>query len=217
MFNFFTAVVAASAAATVGAIPTRRSQTASITPHDKYSSSIGVLGCKIDTNNVAYWPSSVDCDKICVKVSRGGRSRHLLKIDQSGGAYDISYDAWNYLAFGKSATEDPRMGGGLEMEYEFVDNEECADLLDDGKLALSASNSISFVTSCGADTWVGKNHKLINIQDSQCKYGEDVECKLDLAVSNQPDCGSSVLGINSQPDLEVLNIAYGTGDEVTAQ
>lgn len=31
-----------------------------ITPHDMYSSSVGVLGCKIDTNRVAYWPQSVD-------------------------------------------------------------------------------------------------------------------------------------------------------------
>jgi len=216
MFNFFTTLIAASAAATVGAVPTRRSQSASITPHDKYSSSIGVLGCKIDTNNVAYWPSSPDCDKICVKVTKDGRSRHLLKIDQSGGAYDISYDAWNYLVSGKSATEDPQMGGGVDMEYEFVDNEECADLLDDGKLDFSAANSINFVTSCGADTWVGKNHKLINIQDSQCKYGDDVECKLDLAVSNQPNCGSSVLGIQSDSGLKVVDIAYGTGKKVTA-
>jgi hypothetical protein len=115
MFTFFTAIVAASAAATVGAVTSRRGQWASITPHDKYSSSVGVLGCKIDNNNVAYWPSPVDCDKICVKVTNGGRSRHLLKIDQSGGAYDISYDAWNYLAYGKSATEEPLLGGGVEM------------------------------------------------------------------------------------------------------
>ena len=216
MFNFFTTIVAASAAATVGAIPTRRSQSASITPHDKYSSSVGVLGCKIDTNNVAYWPSSVDCDKICVKVTNDGRSRHLLKIDQSGGAHDISYDAWNYLVSGKSATEDPQMGGGVNMEYEFVDNEECAHLLDDGKLALSAANSMNFVNSCGADTWVGKNHKLVNILDPLCKYGKDVECKLDLAVSNQPNCGSSVLGANAPSGLKVIDIAYGTGEEATA-
>jgi hypothetical protein len=60
------------------------------TPHDKYSSSVGVLGCKINTNRVAYWPGSVDCNNICVKLSYNGRSVNLLRIDQSGGAYDVS-------------------------------------------------------------------------------------------------------------------------------
>src|SRR3569833_2656431 len=81
------------------------------TPHDSYSSSVGVLGCKINTDRVAYWPGSVDCNNICVKLSYGGRSVHLLRIAQSGGAYDISYDAWNYLQTGKSATTDPITGG----------------------------------------------------------------------------------------------------------
>lgn len=31
---------------------------AGITPHEQYGSSIGVLGCKIDTNRVACWPQS---------------------------------------------------------------------------------------------------------------------------------------------------------------
>ncbi|CRK25298.1 hypothetical protein BN1723_018210, partial [Verticillium longisporum] len=85
---------------------------ASITPHDQYSSSIGVLGCKINTNRVAYWPGAPGCDDLCVKVSHGGRSLNLLRIDSSAGAHDISYDAWNYLAFGSSATDAPHMGGG---------------------------------------------------------------------------------------------------------
>lgn len=65
------------------------------TPHEQYSSSAGVLGCKIDTNRVAYWPGPVDCDSICVSVSRAGRSVTLLRIDSSQGAHDLSYDAWN--------------------------------------------------------------------------------------------------------------------------
>ncbi|EMT69279.1 hypothetical protein FOC4_h10017047, partial [Fusarium odoratissimum] len=57
-----------------------------ITPHAEYSSSVGVLGCKVDTNRVAYWPLDVGCDGICVRVSNEGRSLHLLHIDKSGGA-----------------------------------------------------------------------------------------------------------------------------------
>lgn len=48
---------------------------------------------KVNTNRVAYWPMSVGCDNLCVKVSNGDRSVNLLRVDQSGGAYDISYDA----------------------------------------------------------------------------------------------------------------------------
>lgn len=32
------------------------SGTVYVTPHSQFSSSIGVLGCKVDTNRIAYWP-----------------------------------------------------------------------------------------------------------------------------------------------------------------
>ncbi|KAL6857439.1 hypothetical protein ACO1O0_004874 [Amphichorda felina] len=219
MHTSLAALFAASAAiVSVGAVPFRNSQTASITPHDKYSSSIGVPGCKINTNRVAYWPGSVSCDKICVKVTNADRSLYLLKIDSSAGAYDISYDAWNELAFGSSAKENPQMGGGIQMEYEFVDTNNCKDLLDDGKLPLSAPNSINYVASClgQPNSWVAKNYKLVNIADSQCKYGKDEECTLDLNVSNQPSCPST-LGTTENLDKPVFDIEYGTGKEVKAQ
>jgi hypothetical protein len=31
-----------------------------------YSSSAGVLGCKVNTDRIAYWPMAVDCHNICV-------------------------------------------------------------------------------------------------------------------------------------------------------
>ncbi|MBH1945624.1 hypothetical protein I5L01_15515, partial [Erythrobacter sp. YJ-T3-07] len=98
----------------------------STTPHDSYSSSVGVLGCKIDTNRVAYWPGSVDCNNICIKLTYEDRTVNLLRIDQSGGAHDISYYAWAYLQTGKSATVNALTGGGVDMEYEEVDASECA-------------------------------------------------------------------------------------------
>ena len=80
-------IAALVASVSAVAIPeVKRSGSISITPHDAYSSSIGVLGCKINTNRVAYWPSFPSCDNMCVRVSSNGRSVHLLKIDQSGGA-----------------------------------------------------------------------------------------------------------------------------------
>src|SRR3569833_3209227 len=190
------------------------------TPHDSYSSSVGVLGCKINTDRVAYWPGSVDCNNICVKLSYGGRSVHLLRIDQSGGAYDISYDAWNYLQTGKSATTDPITGGTVAMDYEEVDASECAALIltPGSKLPLSASNSINFLSSCLAqpNSWVAKNYVLYNICDAICTLGFDEECELNLAVSNQPSC-KHTLGLTSKlTSAPVYNIQYDSGKTVMA-
>ena len=190
------------------------------TPHDSYSSSVGVLGCKINTDRVAYWPGSIDCDNICIKLSYQDRSVHLLRIDQSGGAYDISYDAWNYLQTGKSAALDPIAGGTVAMDYEEVDASECASLIytQGSKLPLSASNSMNFVTSCLAQpsSWVAQNHVLFNICDAICSLGQDEECTLDLAVSNQPSCPHT-LGLTSVlTSAPVYNIQYQSGKTVVA-
>ncbi|RSL81782.1 hypothetical protein CDV31_017001, partial [Fusarium ambrosium] len=184
---------------------------ANITPHEQYSSSIGVLGCKINNNRVAYWPGSVGCDDICIRLYNEGRSVHLLRIDTSGGAYDISYDAWNYLVFGKSAVEEPHMGGGIDMNYDVVHASECQHLLYEGKLPLSAANSMNYVASCLAQpgSWVAQNYLLYNINDQLCKIGSDDECHLDLTTSNQPSCPSP-LGIGTPLDYKVENIQYGT-------
>lgn len=215
MLSIATALLAASAA--VSAVPTKHSKrggTASVTPHEQYSSSVGVPGCKINTNRVAYWPGSVSCDDICVKLTNGEFSTHVLKIDSSAGAHDISYDAWVYLQNGGSAKDTPLTGGGIDMSYEFVPVSECADLLDGGSLPLSASNSMNFAASCmSSDTWVGKNLKLLNILDPICKYGYDETCTVDFDVSNQPSCPSG-LGNPAPLNLPVINIEYGTGKEV---
>ncbi|KAK3356542.1 hypothetical protein B0T25DRAFT_536958 [Lasiosphaeria hispida] len=190
------------------------------TPHDSYSSSVGVLGCKINTDRVAYWPGAVDCDNFCVKLSYGDRSVHLLRIDQSGGAFDVSYDAWNYLQTGESAATAPITGGPVAMEYEEVEPEECADLIytPGSKLPFSASNSMNFISSCLAQpkSYVAKNHVLYNICDSVCSLGFDEECSLDLSVSNQPSCAHT-LGLTSKlTTAPVYNIQYQSGQTVVA-
>ncbi|KAF4880926.1 hypothetical protein CGCFRS4_v016069 [Colletotrichum fructicola] len=127
------------------------------TPHAMYASSVGVLGCKINYNRVAHWPTAVDCDNICVKISSNNRSVHVLKIDISTGAHDISYDAWNYLVTGMSAVQAPVQGGPIWMEYEYVHPENCVGLLsEDGRLPLSASNSMNFLSYCRSqpESWV---------------------------------------------------------------
>ncbi|KAK0392893.1 hypothetical protein NLU13_2387 [Sarocladium strictum] len=220
MYSKLTTLLAASSTVSAATIPIHpRQNPASITPHESYSSSVGVIGCKINTNRVAYWPSAVGCDDICVRVSHEGRSLNLLKIDQSGGAFDISYDAWNYLGFGVPATEDPRTGGGIDMEYETVPAGECADLMDaGGALPLLAANSINYLSACLAgqpDSFVARNYRLYNILDPVCHFGVDELCALDLAVSNQPSCPSG-LGSNAPLNIPVWNVQYGTGQLVLA-
>ncbi|KAI1631187.1 hypothetical protein F4809DRAFT_633488 [Biscogniauxia mediterranea] len=189
------------------------------TPHDSYSSSIGVLGCKIDTDRVAYWPGSVDCSNICVSLSYEDRSVKLLRVDQSQGAYDVSYDAWNYLYTGYSATKKPTAGGPIPMNYENVDASECKDLIhtDGHKLPLSAANSMNFLTSClDGDTWVGQNYVLFNILDSICSWGHDEECSLDWPTANQATCPSTLgapVALTTDP---VYNVKYPSGETVDA-
>jgi hypothetical protein len=213
--SFIPAIAALASAVSAG-----QTGSASATPHDSYSSSIGVLGCKVNTDRIAYWPMSPDCDNICVQVSSGGRSVNLLRVDQSGGAYDISYDAWNYLYTGKSATVAPAAGGGIPIDYEFVDASQCADLIyTSGKaIPLSAANSMNFLASCLAQpsSYIAKKHLLYNIQDSLCSLGNDEICTLNLAVSNQPSC-PHMLGIQTPlTSAPVYNIKYPSGKKVLA-
>lgn len=191
----------------------------SVTPHASFSSSIGVLGCKINTNRVAYWPMAVDCNNICVKLSYDSRSVYLLRIDHSGGAYDVSYDAWNYLQTGKSATKDPIAGGGVAMTYENASASDCSGLINTDGLALSASNSMDYLFSCLADdsSWVAQNYVLYNIADSLCSVGYNEKCTLDVASgANQATCPHTLgapAELTSQP---VYNIEYPTGQRVLA-
>ena len=80
----------ASVIALAAAVAAQAPQSVSVTPHEQFSSSIGVLGCMIDTNRVAYFPSFPDCTNMCLKVTSGANSLNLLHIDESGGAFDIS-------------------------------------------------------------------------------------------------------------------------------
>ncbi|KAL7795754.1 hypothetical protein V8C37DRAFT_373316 [Trichoderma ceciliae] len=208
----------AAAAASVSAAVLPRDGTASVTPHEQFSSSIGVLGCHINTNRVAYWPGAVDCNNICVQLSYQGRTLNVLKIDSSAGAYDISYDAWNQLVFGVPATVSPRQGGGVSMQWKYVDVSQCASLLHNGKLPLSAANSVNYVANClqQPNSFAAKNYEFINILDSQCHWGYNEVCTFNLAVSNQPSCPHQLGVPNSPTGVSVQNIQYGTGKVYTA-
>lgn len=204
------AAVSAAALPSSAAPAKRASGSTSVTPHDKFASSLGILGCKINVNRVAYWPEVRGCDDLCVKVSANGRSVTLLVIDHSGGAHDISYDAWNYLATGQSATDNPTQGGGIPATWEDVPMSECAHLITEpsGRLAFSAPTGMNTVSNCLSNPWFEQNYVLYNIYTSQCTYGFDEVCTLD---GNLPQC-KHTLGepavLTTQP---VYNIDYGTG------
>ncbi|EMR87677.1 hypothetical protein BcDW1_3673 [Botrytis cinerea BcDW1] len=205
------AVVAAPAAGTP----------VTVTPHAQFGSSIGVLGCMINTNRVAYWPTYPDCGaSMCVQVSYGGRSVNLLHIDHSGGAHDISYDAWNYLYTGQSATVKPEQGGGILATYTTQPMSACSDLIlsPDKKLPFSAGNSMNYISACtlAGPNWISQNSGLWNIATSTCTYGVDEECTLDLKTSNNPVCPSQ-LGLQTPlSSMPVFDLVYGTGKSVLA-
>lgn len=115
MHSFVTSMLALAAVAHAGT----GSGTYSVTPHDAYSSSIGVLGCKVDVNRIAYWPETPDCSNMCVKLTHNGNSLTVLHIDTSGGAHDISYDAWSQLNCGVPGSDGTCQGGGVDMECKF--------------------------------------------------------------------------------------------------
>ncbi|KAG6037119.1 hypothetical protein E4U41_005311 [Claviceps citrina] len=190
------------------------------TPHDSYSSSVGVLGCKINTDRVAYWPQSVDCDDICVEVEFQDRRVYLLRIDQSAGAHDMSYDAWNYLYTGSSATDKPIAGGAVEMKYRNVAASQCASLIhtEGHKLPLSAANSMNFLASCLQQprSWVANNYMALNIADSICTVGVDERCGLDWPGANQPTCPHTLGQMAVLRDKPVYNIQYPSGKKVLA-
>ncbi|KAI0491163.1 hypothetical protein F4859DRAFT_36377 [Xylaria cf. heliscus] len=222
ILSFLTALTAVTAAPADVASRAASSGSGTVwaTPHDSYSSSVGVLGCKVNTNRVAYWPGSVDCNNICLSLSYEGRSVKLLRIDSSQGAYDVSYDAWNYLITGASATKKPTAGGAIAMQFEYLKPSDCSSLIhtDQSKLPLSASNSINFLASCLSqpDSWVAKNYVLYNIQDAICSWGHDEKCTLDWPNANQPTCPHTLgdpVALTTDP---VYNIRYPSGEEVLA-
>lgn len=211
-----------AAAATISSVLAQKGTSGAVwaTPHDSYSSSVGVLGCKIDTNRVAYWPGSIDCNNICISLSHEGRTVRLLRIDQSQGAFDVSYDAWNYLVTGHSATEKPTAGGAIAMNFETLPAGQCADLIhtEGSKLPLSASNSMNFLASCLAqpDSWVAKNYVLYNILDSVCSWGFDEQCTLDWPTANQAKCKNALGQPVTLTSAPVYNIKYPSGQTVNA-
>lgn len=188
----------------------------SITPHEQFSSSIGVLGCYMNSDRAAYLPWWPTCDDFCKKISYQGREVIVAHVDTSGGNHDISYDAYNMLVTGFSAADHPIVGGGVLMNMETIDPSNCASLFTGGKMTFSAPTGSAFPLSCPADSWVGQHHELVNIVTSTCTYGIDEICSVNLY--NQMICPSGSLAGANIPlkNKPVYNRKYGTGVQYVA-
>lgn len=188
--------------------------TISVTPHEQFSSSVGVLGCLIDTNRVAYFPSFPSCKSPCLRLKDKdhGREVTLLPLDSSKGAHDISYDAWNYLKTGSSAREDPSQGAGIEVDAEelFLDDEDCQALLSetDGRIPIMAKSP----------QWGLKCPEAVefrNIGTSTCTTGTDEVCDVNGSLVDCPSGDKG--GVAELEGMAVENVEYGTGKIVGAQ
>ncbi|KAL2108572.1 hypothetical protein VUR80DRAFT_3622 [Thermomyces stellatus] len=190
-----------------------RARMEGVTPHQQYSSSIGVPGCLIDTNRVAYFPTQPSCTEPCVRIMHPESERQLtlLHIDRSGGAYDISYDAWNYLKSGAGAKEGPETGAAVNMEIVPValDDEQCQALLEQtgGKIPNMAISPNWVIEMCADMDKV----VFYNFMTQSCTIGSDEVCQLDGQVMK---CPRGVGAVDDYDGPTVTDIAYGTGEDV---
>jgi len=215
MLQYLTSVFALATAASAAALRTRGESNFIVTPHQQFSSSMGVLGCMINTDRVAYFPTEPTYDDICIKLTLNGRSVNLLKIDHSEGAHDISYDAFVYLTTGGTGLGnpghiDPTPGGSWVAQP----LSECADLIHtaDKKIPLIAASPNFYFSVTPAQQ---ASFEFWNIVNSQCTYGYDEKCYLPTGA-NQLTC-PHITG--AQPPLTtmpVYNIDVATGKKVLA-
>lgn len=191
------------------------SGTVSVTPHIGYGSSVGVLGCHIDVNHVAYWPMKVDCNNLCVKLTHGTKSTYVLRIDSSTGAHDISSTAFNELIGLKDSA-------GELMQWEDVDMSKCSHLLlpsAKGKLPFTAWNPnlpadcVAKAREEGKSNWVSQHYRLKNFGTAQCTNGLEEDCQYD-ETAQLPKCPTSkaIADINNinVGDVDIHELTYGS-------
>ncbi|KAK3948038.1 hypothetical protein QBC32DRAFT_373873 [Pseudoneurospora amorphoporcata] len=177
-----------------------------LTPHDLYSSSVGVLGCKVNVNHMAYWPEAIGCDDICVEVT-----------NPKNGLFNN----WNYLETGHPATEKDQIvpSGGFTANYKTVDPNNCRQFINgtaSGKIPFSAATSINYISNCvlnAPNSFVAKNFELWNVYDSQCNLGYNEICETPdfKAGFNQAKCPHTLGSQDKLVGQDVWNIRYPSG------
>lgn len=170
------------------------SGTIALDSHVEYSSSMGVIGCLINTNRVAYFPTTPPCSNPCIKLTApNGNTINVLHIDQSGGSYDISMDAYKTLKYGadwKSMNALPEAKwDGVTYEYVFMD--QCADILPQGTLPVLAKSPNKYV-SCAASepqSFWATHTQFYDVDDARCLRGVMQTCEM-VPPNNTPTCAN---------------------------
>jgi hypothetical protein len=166
--------------------------TIALRPHVEYDSSMGVIGCLINTNRIAYWPLPPPCDNPCVKLTApNGNTINVLHIDKSTSSYDISMDAFKTLKYGADwRSVNTQVESEWEgVQYEYVSMDQCAGILPDGTLPLIAKSTQSYdncVKSEPQSFWA-KNSQFWDVDDGRCLRGKLQKCEL-VPGNTVPQC-----------------------------
>lgn len=185
--------------------------------HVEYSSSMGVLGCLINTNRIAYFPMMPPCTNPCIKLTApNGNTINVLHIDQSGGSYDISMDAYKTLKYGAgwksiNGLPEAKWDG---VKYEYVSMDQCKDILPEGKMPVMAKSPNKFNECLVSDpqSFWAKNTQFYDIDDARCLRGVLQKCEI-LPPNNIPTCANgNMAGMSGQMPLSGI----GTVVDITA-
>lgn len=193
-----------------------------ITPHSQFSSSLGLVGCMVNTSRMAYWPECIDtCRGSCYKVTHGSRSVYLLHADNSGGAHDISAEAMIYLTDGTTPSQPNHLQSGpVTMQVEPADFSQCTYILKDSKFWMSALHPTAYTDCIGhsdAGTFMLDNAGFLNIDDPTALTSGTMDdtCKWDDASAGVT-CGKGLGAANAiqplQGSCSYTNYVYPTVD-----
>ncbi|KAF4553723.1 Hypothetical protein D9617_6g094550 [Elsinoe fawcettii] len=195
-----------------------------VTGHVEYRSTLGIPGCKINTNAVAYWPTTGDCDSVCAKVKNpaNGVEKTVLTIGTSSdpSVYDISWKRYVELkgegddAAGNAAAYD----GGTDMEVNPVSMDQCLDLInyeEGGQkklpfIALSP-NFLNECKSSSPNSWVAQNGVLLDFNNDCCTMGKDQKCEGTSFI--KCDDGQQAGYSQVKTDLKVMNVKLDGTEE----
>ncbi|KAG9202703.1 hypothetical protein G6514_003955 [Epicoccum nigrum] len=186
------------------------SGTIALDSHVEYSSSMGVIGCLVNTNRIAYFPMTPPCSNPCIKLTApNGKSINVLHIDQSGGSYDISMDAYKTLKYGAgwasiNALPEAKWDG---VKYEYVPMDQCKDILPEGKLPVLAKSPNKYVECAASEpqSFWAKNTQFYDIDDTRCLRGVMQKCEM-VPPNNTPTCANGKMaGMSGQMPLSGID------------
>lgn len=162
---------------------------------------MGVIGCLVNTNRIAYFPMTPPCSNPCIKLTApNGNTINVLHIDQSGGSYDISMDAYKTLKYGAgwasiNALPEAKWDG---VKYEYVSMDQCKGILPSGKLPVIAKSPNKYVECVASEpqSFWAKNTQFYDIDDARCLRGVMQTCEM-VPPNNTPTCANGKMAGHS--------------------